>query len=57
MVECVELVGGLMVDNLVVLIGGIMMGGMMIDLLIFVFKKIGGIIVLLEDYYLFCCKF
>ena len=53
MAECVELAGGPTVDNPAALTGGIMMGGTTTDLSIPVSKKIGGIIVLPEDHYLF----
>ena len=48
--ECIDLAGGLTVQNPVVFTGGLMMGGMETDLSLPVNKTIGGLIVLPSDH-------
>ncbi len=50
--DCLELAGGLTVDDPLILTGGIMMGGVTTDLSTPVSKKLGGIIALPRDHYL-----
>ncbi|WP_146530943.1 4Fe-4S dicluster domain-containing protein [Novipirellula artificiosorum] len=50
--ECLELAGGLTVDDPLILTGGIMMGGVTTDLSTPVGKNMGGIIALPKDHYL-----
>ena len=50
--ECLDLAGGVTVDNPLILTGGIMMGGTTTDLSTPVGKKMGGIIALPSDHYL-----
>ncbi|MCA9189728.1 MAG: SLBB domain-containing protein [Planctomycetales bacterium] len=50
--ECIQLAGGATVEDPVVLTGGVMMGGVALDLTIPVTKTMGGIIVLPRDHYL-----
>lgn len=50
--ECLELAGGLTVDDPLILTGGIMMGGLTTDLSTPVGKNMGGIIALPRDHYL-----
>ncbi len=48
--ECIELAGGITVQNPVVFTGGLMMGGMETDLSLPVTKTVGGLIVLPPDH-------
>ena len=50
--DCLELAGGLTVDDPLILTGGIMMGGITTDLSVPVGKNMGGIIALPRDHYL-----
>ena len=50
--ECLELAGGLTIDDPLILTGGIMMGGTTTDLSTPVGKNMGGIIALPRDHYL-----
>lgn len=50
--DCLELAGGLTVDDPLILTGGIMMGGVTTDLSMPVGKNMGGIIALPRDHYL-----
>jgi len=50
--DCIEMAGGLTVDNPVVLTGGVMMGGSSSDLSSPIQKNLGGLIVLPADHYL-----
>lgn len=50
--DCIEMAGGLTVDNPVVLTGGVMMGGWSGDLSSVIEKNLGGLIVLPGDHYL-----
>jgi Na+-translocating ferredoxin:NAD+ oxidoreductase RnfC subunit len=50
--DCIDLAGGLTVDNPVVLTGGVMMGGWSADLSSPIGKSLGGLIVLPADHFL-----
>lgn len=48
--ECIDLAGGLTIDNPMIFTGGLMMGGMETDLSLPVTKTLGGLIVLPRDH-------